>query len=153
MKVVVAQRCLTVCDPMDCDPRLLSPWDSPGKNTGVGSHSLLQGLFLTQELNPGLLHCRQILYHLSEPPGKLSIWVDDLICAASLRLWTQPLTIPINSRAKSFLGKARWPAEGKWKGFGPDPERKIYLTVAELAKILEGEVMKLLYILIVMVVT
>ena len=39
--------------------------DSPGKSTGVGCHSLLQGIFLTQELNLGLLHCRQILYHLS----------------------------------------------------------------------------------------
>ena len=45
--------------------RLLCPWDSPGKNTGVGSHSFLQGIFLTQGLNLGLLHCRQILYHLS----------------------------------------------------------------------------------------
>ena len=45
--------------------RLLCPWASPGKNTGVGSHSLLQGIFLTQGLNPGLLHCMQSLYHLS----------------------------------------------------------------------------------------
>ena len=45
--------------------RLLSPWNSPGKNTDVGCHSLLQDIFLTQGLNPGLLHCRQILYHLS----------------------------------------------------------------------------------------
>ena len=45
--------------------RLLCPWDSPGKNTAVGSHSLLQGIFLTQGWNPGLLHCRQILYCLS----------------------------------------------------------------------------------------
>ena len=44
---------------------LLCPWDSPGKNTGVGCHFLLQGLFPTQVLNPGLLHCRQTLYHLS----------------------------------------------------------------------------------------
>ena len=36
-----------------------------GKNTGVGCHSLLQGIVPTQELNPVLLHCRQILYHLS----------------------------------------------------------------------------------------
>ena len=43
--------------------RLLSPWDSPGKNTGRGSHSPLQGIFLTQISNPGLLHYRQILYH------------------------------------------------------------------------------------------
>ena len=45
--------------------RLYSPWNSPGQNTGVGSLSLLQGIFLTQELNQGLLHCRWILYQLS----------------------------------------------------------------------------------------
>ena len=45
--------------------RLFCPWDFPGKDTGVGSHFLLQGIFLTQGLNPGLLHCRQILYRLS----------------------------------------------------------------------------------------
>ena len=39
--------------------------DSPGKDTGVGSLSLLQGIFPTQGSNPGLLHCRQILHHLS----------------------------------------------------------------------------------------
>ena len=41
------------------------PWNSPGQNTGVGSLSLHQGIFLTQDSNPGLLHCRQILYKLS----------------------------------------------------------------------------------------
>ena len=45
--------------------RLLCPWDSPGKNNGVGCHSLLQGTFPTQGLNPGLPHCRQLLYYLS----------------------------------------------------------------------------------------
>ena len=44
---------------------LYSPWNSPGQNTGVGSLSLLQGIFPTQGLNPGLPHCRWILYHLS----------------------------------------------------------------------------------------
>ena len=44
---------------------LYSPWNSPGQNTGVGSLSLLQGIFLTQELNWGLPHSRQILYRLS----------------------------------------------------------------------------------------
>ena len=42
-----------------------SPWDSPGKNTRVGYHFLLQGIFPTQRLNLGILHCRQILYQLS----------------------------------------------------------------------------------------
>jgi len=45
--------------------RLLCPWNSPGKNIGMDSYSPLQGVFTTQESNPGLLHCRQILYHLS----------------------------------------------------------------------------------------
>ena len=44
---------------------LYSPWISPGQNTGMGSLSLLQGIFPTQESNPGLLHCRQILNQLS----------------------------------------------------------------------------------------
>ena len=44
---------------------LLCPWSSLGKNTRVGSHSLLQETFLTQGSNPGLLNLRQILYHLS----------------------------------------------------------------------------------------
>jgi len=55
---------LTLWDPME-PTRLPCPWNSPGKNIGVGSHSLLQGIFPTQGSNPGLLHCRQILYHLS----------------------------------------------------------------------------------------
>ena len=85
MKVKVAQSCTTLCDAMD------SPWNSPGQNTGVGSLSLLQGIsrllspspgilqakilewvavllqgiFPTQGLNPGLPHRRWILYQLS----------------------------------------------------------------------------------------
>ena len=63
--VLVAQSQLTLCGPVDCSPpELLCPWNSPGKNTGVGSHSLLQGIFLSQGSNPCLLHWRRILYHL-----------------------------------------------------------------------------------------
>ena len=48
--------CPTLCNPPGLQPtRLLCPWDSPGKNTGVGCHSLLQGVFLTQGSNPHLL--------------------------------------------------------------------------------------------------
>ena len=46
VKVLVAQSCPTLCDPMDCG---LSPWNSPGKSTRVGIHSLLQGIFLTRD--------------------------------------------------------------------------------------------------------
>ena len=49
--------------------RLLCPWDSPGRNTGVGCHFLLQGIFPNRGSNPDLPHFRQILYW-SEPPGK-----------------------------------------------------------------------------------
>ena len=45
--------------------RFLCPWNSPDKNTGAGCHALLQGIFQTQGSNPGLWHCRQILYPLS----------------------------------------------------------------------------------------
>ena len=57
----VAQSCPTLCDPHG----LYRPWNSPGQNTWVGSHSLLQGIFPTQGSNPGLTHCRRILYQLS----------------------------------------------------------------------------------------
>ena len=45
--------------------RLFCPWDSPGKNTGMGCNFLLQGIFPTKVSNPGLLHCRKVLYRLS----------------------------------------------------------------------------------------
>ena len=53
-----------LCAPHGLQPAsLLCPWDSPGKNPGVGCHALLQGTFPTQGSNPGFLHCKQILYH------------------------------------------------------------------------------------------
>ena len=67
MKVKVAQLCPTLCDPY-------SPWDSPGQNTGVGSLSFLQRIFLTQESNQGLLHCRLILYQLSYQGSPVDQW-------------------------------------------------------------------------------
>ena len=66
VEVLVIQLCLTLCDPTDCSlPRLLCPWNSSGKSTGAGSHSLLWGISLTQGSNLGLPHCRQIVYHPS----------------------------------------------------------------------------------------
>ena len=58
------QSCQTLCNPLDCSP----PGSSvhgvfSGKNTGMGCHFLLQGIFLTQGSNPHLLHCRRFLYH------------------------------------------------------------------------------------------
>ena len=63
-----------VCSTLNFNPKsglslrphgLYSLWNSPGQNTGVDSLSLLQGIFPTQGLNPGLPHCRWILYQLS----------------------------------------------------------------------------------------
>ena len=60
---------------------LCTSWNSPGQNTGVGSLSLLLGIFPTQGSNPGLLHCRQILYQLNyqENPNKrfMSKWQNN----------------------------------------------------------------------------
>ena len=66
---LVAQSCPTLCDPMDCSPPgIFVHGDSPGRNTGVGCHALLQGIFPTQGLNPGLTLPADSLP--AEPPGK-----------------------------------------------------------------------------------
>ena len=66
---LVAQSCPTLCNPMDCSlPGSSVHRDSLGKNTGMGCRALLQGIFPTQGSNPGLLHCRRILYCLSHQP-------------------------------------------------------------------------------------
>ena len=62
---LVAQLCPTVFDPMDYSLQAPLPRNSPGNNTGVGSHFLLQGILPTQGSNPGLPHCRWILCQLS----------------------------------------------------------------------------------------
>ena len=65
VKLLVARSYLTLW-PHGLKPsKLLCPWNSPGKNTEVGCHSLLQGIFPTQGSNPGLPHWKQILYQVS----------------------------------------------------------------------------------------
>ena len=72
--ILVVETCMRSCSVVSVmsDPlrphglqpaRLLCPWNSLGKNTEMSCHFLLQGVFLTQELNLGLLHCRQVLIH------------------------------------------------------------------------------------------
>ena len=71
---------------------LYSPWNSPGQNTGVNSHSLLQGIFPTQGSNPDLPHCRQILYQLSHKVSPTILeWVAYLFSRESSwpRNWTR----------------------------------------------------------------
>ena len=74
---LVTQSCLTFCDPTDCSrPGSSVHGDSPGKNSGVGCHAFLQGIFPNQGLNPSLLHCRWLLYCLSHQGNpKILEWV------------------------------------------------------------------------------
>ena len=69
VEVNVTQSCLTLCDPMDYTLHGIL-----GQNTGVGSRSLLQRIFPTQGSNPGLPHCRWILYQLSYKGNQKSWW-------------------------------------------------------------------------------
>ena len=67
----------------------LHPWDFSDKSTGMGCHFLLQGIFLTQESNPGLLHCRQMLFHLSHQGSlgwKPEYGTHDHTCKTNRRL-------------------------------------------------------------------
>ena len=84
---LAAQLCLTLW-PFGLQlTRILCPWDFSGKNTGVACHFLLQGIFPTLGSNPGLLHCRQILYQLSYEgsPNSLRclIWSFTCFCLTS----------------------------------------------------------------------
>ena len=78
--------------------RLLYPWNFPGKNIGMGSHSLLERIFPTQGLNPGLLHCRGILYHLSHmipfqvPPMEWFSPFSSVQSLSHVRLFATPWT-------------------------------------------------------------
>ena len=69
---------------------LYSSWNSPGQNTEVDSHSLLQGIFPTQGLNQDLPHCGQILYHLSHQGSpRILEWVTYPFSSRSPQLRSQ----------------------------------------------------------------
>ena len=86
------------------------PMEFLGKNTGVGSHSLLQRVFLTQGSNPRLLHCRQILYHLSHQSVLvLNIMVIQLL--SSVQLLQPPWAVA--HQASLFMGFFR---QEYWSG-------------------------------------
>ena len=86
---LATQSCPTLCNPTDCNlPASSVRWDSQGKNTGVGCHALLQGIFPTQGLNPGLLHCRWIVYCLSHQ-GSLCQDFSLLLLFVWCLLWGQ----------------------------------------------------------------
>ena len=90
VKLLVSQSCPTLSDPMDCSPpgymEFLCPWNSPGKNTGVGCHSLLQGIFPTQGSNLGLLHCRQIIYCLSPRKAQMCVYLHIKLASHNIKV-------------------------------------------------------------------
>ena len=75
--LLVTQLYLTLPDPMDCSPsRVLCPWNSPGKNTGMGCHSLLQGIFLTCELYFNKTGKNLFLFMGKKNKNKTTGWVQ-----------------------------------------------------------------------------
>ena len=101
MAVCYACVCSVVSDslqPYSLEPaRVLCPWDSPGNNTGVGCHFLLQGIFLTQGSSPSLLHLLHWqMYSLPlVPPGKPSSW--EIILVSSFHFSKHVLRWPLSS--------------------------------------------------------
>ena len=71
---------------------LYSPWNSLGQNIGVGRCSLLQGIFPTQGSNPGVLHCKQMLYQLSHQGSPKCENVSHSVMSESVTPWT--VTLP-----------------------------------------------------------
>ena len=85
--VLVTQSCPTLCNTMDCSPPGSSVHgDSPGKNTGVGCHFLLQRIISTQESNWGLLHCRQIINQLSYQGRLILVYYTSVTSFSTLLL-------------------------------------------------------------------
>ena len=129
--VLVAQSCLTVCDPMIC------PWDSPGKNTGVDSHSLLQGIFSTQGWNQGLLHCRQILYHLSYQGSRVPINTENVSLNLELGPELEPVCTSENDSLLTLVQKENWCVDvqicspGKSSTSSPRPQSWPNMWVSE----------------------
>ena len=85
----VAQACLTLCNPMDYT--MYGIRNSPGQNIGMGSLSLLQGIFPTQGSNPGLPHCTRILHQLSYQ-GSPCFWFSSVHSLSCVRLFVTPWT-------------------------------------------------------------
>ena len=92
---------------------LLCPRDSPGKNSGVGLSSLLQEIFSTQVSNPGLLHCRQILYHLiqgNSSPNHCFYPLNACVlsCFSCVRLFSTPWTVACQVPLSTEFSRQYW---------------------------------------------
>ena len=89
-------------NPLQCS--CLDPWDSPGRNTGIGCHFLLQEIFPTQRSNSGLPHCRQILYYLSHSIT-LYILSEFLLTDVVLAAVDAAVNLVLRARADTRLGE------------------------------------------------
>ena len=114
---------------------LYSPWNSPGQNTGVGSLSLLQGIFPTQGLNPGLLHCRWTLYQLSHK-----------ISHISLSFFYMSLKLPFNKITCNCFLKSRCITELSWNVLkNTSAQVLLFFSKAPDAYLMSSHVYKQLY--------
>ena len=116
LSVSESQSFTTLCKLMDCSPPGSSVHgDSPPKNTGVGCHALLQGIFSTQGSDPGLSHCKQILYQLSHQGSpRILEWVACPFSRGSSRPRDQTQVSHIASRF--FTSWATSEAQEHWSG-------------------------------------
>ena len=104
-----SESCSVVSDSLQ-PHRLYSPWNSPGQNTGVGSLSLLQGIFPTQGSNPDLLHCRRMLYQVSHKRSpRILEWVAYPFSSRFSwpRNWTGSPALQAHSLSTELSGKLR----------------------------------------------
>ena len=92
--------------------RVLCPWDSPCKNTGVGCHFLLQGVFLTQGSNLGLLHCMQPLYPCAAWEAQRAMY----ICFSNFTPWTVGLLCGLFPLISAVKRQARRIPRRLWGG-------------------------------------
>ena len=108
-------RCVLCLVTAQAPPGSSDHGDSPGKNTGVGWHALFQGIFPTQGSNPGILHCRWILYHLSHQ-GSPVVYVY----LKTVRLFSQVALVVKNPSANAGDVKdpSLIPGLGRYPGGG-----------------------------------
>ena len=123
--------------------RLLCSKNSPGQNTGVDSHSLLQGNFSTRGSSPGLLHCRWILYHLGHQgcPIKIRTTVNrkssTIASLTTLNPWTVYITTNCGKFFKRWEYQTTWPfsceicMQVKKQQLEPDMEQQIGSKLAK----------------------